>query len=128
MATASPLVAGCNQGPPARKRPAAARPHTRGGRMQPRPPYKGAGGCGHEPCKGRPTAGAATARGNDRLWPGCSRRACKGRLPIVRLQGATAYGAPARGATARANRQCLSQGWPPLGKAAAGRKGQPSPV
>ncbi|RWW49505.1 hypothetical protein BHE74_00044315 [Ensete ventricosum] len=109
MATASPHAAGCNQGPPARRRPAAARPPTRGGRMQPRPPYKGAGGCGHEPCKGRPTAGAATARGNDRLWPGC-----KGRLLAARLQGAAANSQAARGDSLR----CACKG--------GDRKGQPT--
>ncbi|RWW50820.1 hypothetical protein BHE74_00042880 [Ensete ventricosum] len=106
--------------PPARGRLAAAKaPLQRGGwlrpgplqgeaarghdRLQPRPPCKGAAGCGQAPDKGRlpagvaahkgqPPAGATAARGHDRLPPGC-----KGRSPVARSQGAAARGAPARG-------------------------------
>ncbi|RZS07919.1 hypothetical protein BHM03_00038826 [Ensete ventricosum] len=70
-----------------------ASPPIGSGRLQPRPPCKGVAGCVQAPCKGRPPAGAATARGYDRLWPdrkglplegthargGCPRRARKGR-------------------------------------------------
>ncbi|RRT32125.1 hypothetical protein B296_00054403 [Ensete ventricosum] len=60
-----------------------------GGRLQPRPPYKGAAGCGQAPCKRRPPVGMAgcsqgpPAKG----WPATARPP----------QGAVACSAPARG-------------------------------
>ncbi|RZR95501.1 hypothetical protein BHM03_00024358 [Ensete ventricosum] len=61
-------------------------------------PTAGATSHGQVTCKGRPPAGA---------------EARKGRPPA----GTVGCGQP-----------CRQQGWPPLGRAAVGRKGQPSPV
>ncbi|RWV77464.1 hypothetical protein GW17_00061700 [Ensete ventricosum] len=115
MATASPLagVAGHLQG---------------GGCLQPRPPCKGAAGFGQAPCKGQSPAGMT----------GCGQPAMG-----CRPQGATACGAPTRWRSATATpqgpagsgqpcrqegRRRRSQGWPPLCRAAADRKGQLLPA
>ncbi|RWV79845.1 hypothetical protein GW17_00058962, partial [Ensete ventricosum] len=93
-----------------RKRDSRAWPsHLQGGdRLQPRPPCKGAAGCGQAPYKGRPPAGAAAHKGQPptgvasrkgrlparacRPWPGRKRR-----LPAARPKGAVARGALTRG-------------------------------
>ncbi|RWW05304.1 hypothetical protein GW17_00031430 [Ensete ventricosum] len=49
-----------------------------GGRLQLRPPYKGATDCDQAPCKGRPPVGAAARKG---------RPSRKGQQPAARLEG-----------------------------------------
>ncbi|RRT56897.1 hypothetical protein B296_00026006 [Ensete ventricosum] len=67
-----------------------------GGRLQPRPPYKGATGCGQTPCKG---------------WP----PAVAGQLPVASGRLQMPVGRP-RGATPRPGL--------PLARAIAGRSGR----
>ncbi|RWV91132.1 hypothetical protein GW17_00046605 [Ensete ventricosum] len=81
-----------------------------GGRLQPRPPCKGAAGCSQVPYKGRPPTRAAARKG----WPpvgtigygqparGCRPRPSrKGRSPTASPQGPTARGQVARGGCPR---------------------------
>ncbi|RWW06709.1 hypothetical protein GW17_00029943 [Ensete ventricosum] len=137
MFTASPLAGAidCSQGPLAGGRPAMARPHARCGRLQPRPPCKGAADCDQgQPARGqRPPVVRPQGHppGGGRLL----RDACKGRQPLAAMpqgllptvcrrphaanpQGATDYGFDARRKVAYGQRH-RQQGLPPRRVAAS---------
>ncbi|RWW36058.1 hypothetical protein BHE74_00058944 [Ensete ventricosum] len=77
-------------------------------RLQPRPPYKGTADYGQAPCKGQPAVAKAPLQGGGRL---------QGQQPSW-------GGQPCR----QQGRRRRLQGWPPLGRAVAGPKGQSPPA
>ncbi|RWW11764.1 hypothetical protein GW17_00024601 [Ensete ventricosum] len=92
------------------------------GQVAAKAPCKGAAGCGQPTREAGATAGAAAHRsGACRPWahPVAVRRPQRG--PATgRPQGAATRGQPCR----QQGRRRQPQGWPPLGRVAAGKQGQ----
>ncbi|RWV80047.1 hypothetical protein GW17_00058728 [Ensete ventricosum] len=87
------------------------------GRLDMARPSARAADHGQPPCRGdrlRPRL-----RGQPLAKGGCPWRACKGRPPADNGQHARDY--------RQLGRRCWPQGWPPLGRVAASRKGPPLP-
>ncbi|RWV96171.1 hypothetical protein GW17_00041134 [Ensete ventricosum] len=90
-------------------------------------PLAGATGHGLATCKGRPAMAWLPARGGrlrpSPLYGAIARRGGSPQGPVGsgQLGGVVAHGQPYR----QQGQRCRSQGWPPLSRVAADRKGQP---